>query len=125
MRQAGGLALGCATVSVLVLAACDGEASPTAAPSTVVPGDVPTSTAVPGDLPTSTAVPRDLPVYERADCRFEPPPGETVECGYLTVPEDRSVSNSSTIRLHVARFGSQSDDLAPDARSFTSMAGQG
>ena len=103
IRQARGLALGWAIMLALVLAACNGEPSPTAAPT-------PTSTAVPGDLPTSTAV----PVYERADCRFESPPGKTVECGYLTVSEDRTVSNGPTIRLHVARFRSQSDDLAPD-----------
>ena len=115
MRQAGGLALGWAIVLVLVLAACDGKASPTVAPtptSTPVPGDVPTPTTAP--TPTSTQVAGDLPVYERADCRFEPPPGETVECGYLTVPEDRSVANGPTIRLHVALFRSQSDELAPD-----------
>ena len=37
-----------------------------------------------------------------------------MECGYLTVPEDRSQSGGLTIRLHVGVFRTQSDDKAPD-----------
>ena len=37
-----------------------------------------------------------------------------VECGYLTVPEDRSQSGGATIRLHVGVFRTQSDEKAPD-----------
>ena len=40
--------------------------------------------------------------YEKADCKFSIPNGMNIECGYLTVPEDRSQKNSPMIRLHVA-----------------------
>jgi len=52
--------------------------------------------------------------FESAECRFEIPFGQTVECGYLTVPEDRSQPDGPTIRLHVAIFKSHSDSPAPD-----------
>jgi len=52
--------------------------------------------------------------FELAECQFDIPPGQTVECGYLTVPEDRSQPDGPTIRLHVAIFKSHSDDPAPD-----------
>ena len=59
---------------------------------------------------SGTATPR---AYEAAACQFEIPQGQTVECGYLTVPEDRSQSDGPTIRLHVAIFRTQSNDPAP------------
>ena len=40
--------------------------------------------------------------YEEAKCAFSAPNGVDIECGYLTVPEDRSQKNSPMIRLHVA-----------------------
>lgn len=40
--------------------------------------------------------------YEEAKCAFSVPNGMNIECGYLTVPEDRSRESSRTIRLHVA-----------------------
>ena len=49
-----------------------------------------------------------------AQCQFQIPPGQTVDCGYLTVPEDRSQPDGPTIRLHVAIFRSYSDNPAPD-----------
>jgi len=49
-----------------------------------------------------------------AQCQFEIPPGQTVDCDYLTVPEDRSQPDGPTIRLHVAIFRSHSDNPAPD-----------
>jgi len=52
--------------------------------------------------------------FEPAECKFEIPPGQTVECGYLTVPEDRSHPEGPTIRLHVAIFKSHSDNPVPD-----------
>lgn len=54
------------------------------------------------------------PAYQPAECQFEIPWGQTVECGYLTVPEDRSQPDGPTIRLHVAIFKSHSDNPAPD-----------
>ena len=55
-----------------------------------------------------------VPGFESAECQFEIPPGQTVECGYLIVPEDRSQPDGPTIRLHVAIFRSHSDNPAPD-----------
>jgi len=52
--------------------------------------------------------------FESAPCLFEVPAGQTVECGYLTVPEDRSQPDGPTIRLYVAIFKSQSANPAPD-----------
>ena len=55
-----------------------------------------------------------VPRFESAECQFEIPLGQTVECGYLIVPEDRSQPDGPTIRLHVAIFRSHSDNPAPD-----------
>ena len=58
--------------------------------------------------PTSTVEPTPEPVatFEEAPCPFELPrgqvEGETVECGYLVVPEDRGDPDSRDIRLAVA-----------------------
>jgi len=54
------------------------------------------------------------PYFEPAQCQLQIPPGQTCECGYLTVPEDRSQPDGPTIRLHVAIFKSHSDNPAPD-----------
>jgi pimeloyl-ACP methyl ester carboxylesterase len=54
------------------------------------------------------------PDFETAECRFDKPLGYEVECGYLTVPEDRSQPEDAMIRLHVAVFRSFSPDPAPD-----------
>lgn len=60
------------------------------------------------------ALAQDVPSFEQADCMFPVPAGQTVECGYLSVPEDRSKPNSQTIRLAVATFKSKSANPAPD-----------
>ena len=52
--------------------------------------------------------------FESAPCLFEVPFGQTVECGYLTVPEDRSQPDGPTIRIYFAIFRSQSANPAPD-----------
>jgi len=52
--------------------------------------------------------------FESAPVLFEVPYGKTVECGYLTVPEDRSQLGGPTIRLYVAIFKSISMNPAPD-----------
>ncbi|HEY92815.1 MAG TPA: alpha/beta fold hydrolase [Dehalococcoidia bacterium] len=49
-----------------------------------------------------------------ARCQFQIPPGQTVDCDYLTVPEDRSQPDGPTIQLHFAIFRSYSDTPAPD-----------
>lgn len=40
--------------------------------------------------------------YEETECAFDVPDGVDIECGYLTVPEDRNREDSPMIRLHVA-----------------------
>jgi pimeloyl-ACP methyl ester carboxylesterase len=40
--------------------------------------------------------------FEEAECQFEVPSGVEVDCGYLSVPEDRSQEDGPIIRLHVA-----------------------
>jgi pimeloyl-ACP methyl ester carboxylesterase len=52
--------------------------------------------------------------FEPAPVLFEVPFGKTVECGYLTIPEDHSQLGGPTIRLYVAIFKSQSINPAPD-----------
>jgi len=55
-----------------------------------------------------------LPRYEPADCFYEIPEGEQVECGYLIVPEDRSQPDGPMIKVHVVNFKSRSATPAPD-----------
>ena len=69
----------------------------------------PTATPEPTRAPEATATARPKPAtFEEAPCPCELPPGvvegETVECGYLIVPEDRADPESRTIRLAVAIF---------------------
>lgn len=55
-----------------------------------------------------------VPTFTSSACQFNVPEGTNVECGYLTVPEDRNLPDGSTIRLHVAVFKSTSPDPALD-----------
>ena len=52
--------------------------------------------------------------FEAATCPFDIPAGQTVECGYLTVPEDHSQPDGATLRLAVAIFRSPNPDKASD-----------
>ncbi len=130
---------GLAVSAVLLLAACNTEEpTPTPEPTAVAdaieatdvptaePTDEPTSvppTDTPEPEPTATTEPTATPEpeseyganFETADCEFAVPGGREVECGYLTVPENRDdVANGRTIRLHVAIFASASENPAPD-----------
>ncbi|MBK8900440.1 MAG: alpha/beta fold hydrolase [Anaerolineaceae bacterium] len=128
---------GLAFSAVLLLAACGSEEpTPTAVSITIeetaepdptnVPAEEPTAepTAVPPTNtpePTATAAPTDTPElayateFEPTSCEFAVPSGREVECGYLTVPENRSdLDNGRTVRLHVAIFASESDSPDPD-----------
>jgi pimeloyl-ACP methyl ester carboxylesterase len=58
--------------------------------------------------------------FAPAECMFDPPDGipreffqDRLQCGYLTVPEDRGQLDSRTIRLAVAIYKSQSDTESP------------
>jgi pimeloyl-ACP methyl ester carboxylesterase len=66
--------------------------------------------------PTPTAKPESEPVprFERAACPFVVPQGQTVECGFVTVPEDHSDATGPTIRIAVAIFQDQSDEHQSD-----------
>jgi pimeloyl-ACP methyl ester carboxylesterase/predicted small lipoprotein YifL len=119
-----------------LVAACGPEPTPTPLPSTEVaevkpteppePTDTPrpTETAKPTGTPTSaptdTPEPTPTPVasFEKAPCPFELPAdqveGNTVECGYLVVPEDRADPDSPDIQLAVAIFRHPEGDPEPD-----------
>ena len=64
------------------------------------------------------------PVFEAGACPTTMPPGVTVECGEVIVPEDRSDPNSPDIRLSVAIFRNP-DAVAGAEPSSTSMAVRG
>jgi Tol biopolymer transport system component/pimeloyl-ACP methyl ester carboxylesterase len=64
--------------------------------------------------PDLTALPAYTPLYEPADCQFPESRDSEIECGYLTVPEDRNQPTGPEIRLHVAILKSTSPDPQPD-----------
>jgi hypothetical protein len=47
-------------------------------------------------------------MFRPASCSFAVPPGANVQCGWLTVPEDRSKVDGDSIRLHIAIYKSRS-----------------
>ncbi|MBC8161942.1 MAG: alpha/beta fold hydrolase [Roseiflexaceae bacterium] len=118
-------------LAAVLIAALLSACNPTPAENTPAPAE-PTSAAV---QPTAadqqaadaTAAPADatrLPdapasavasaSFEQADCMFEAPEGREVECGYLTVPENRATGGDRTIRLAVGVFKSASTSPKPD-----------
>ena len=122
-------------VFALLLAGC-GQATPTPTavvqaptampePTTTAPPEPPADTPVPTPTeappePTPTTEPMAEPVaaFEPAPCPMQMPSsqteGETVECGYLVVPEDRADPDSDTIRLAVAIFHPPGGATHPD-----------
>lgn len=54
------------------------------------------------------------PTFEASPCAFLAPTDQNVECGYVTVPENRSDPDSNTIRLAVAIFKAKSATPAAD-----------
>jgi pimeloyl-ACP methyl ester carboxylesterase len=54
------------------------------------------------------------PKYEKADCPFDKPQDVTVECGFLTVPENRANPTGPTVRLAVGRFKAATANPQPD-----------
>ena len=101
------------------------DPTPTTAPTeapTEVPTEEPTEEPEPTATVEPTAAPTEVPalaayepLFETADCQFAEPAGFDIECGYLTVPENRSdIENGRTVRLHVAIFHSDNPDKAAD-----------
>ncbi|MCE7985206.1 MAG: alpha/beta fold hydrolase [Caldilinea sp. CFX5] len=76
------------------------------------------SACQPIQAPAPSAPPAEAkgytPRYESAACKYPIPEGDKVECGYLTVPEDRSKPDGPMIRLYVVNFKSKSDNPKPD-----------
>jgi pimeloyl-ACP methyl ester carboxylesterase len=52
--------------------------------------------------------------FEEADCPFKEPSGITLDCGYLTVPENYAEPNGTQIRLAVAIARHPSGNPEPD-----------
>ncbi|MBA3874170.1 MAG: alpha/beta fold hydrolase [Anaerolineae bacterium] len=52
------------------------------------------------------------PKFDSADCMFTVPTGQKPDCGYVSVPEDRSQPNGRTIKLAVAVFHSDNPNKA-------------
>jgi len=107
----------------LLLASCG---QPTATPAEPVleptATTAPTATAAP---PTDTPVPSPTPeptkeseAFQQVPCPMQLPAGQvqgnTVDCGYLSVPEDRSDPDSRPIRLAVAIFHPLGGATHPD-----------
>ena len=57
---------------------------------------------------------RNMPRFEPTPCPFSIPLGEAIQCGYLSVPEDRAAPDGPTIRLGVALLKSYSSAPHPD-----------
>ncbi|MBE2192650.1 MAG: alpha/beta fold hydrolase [Anaerolinea sp.] len=55
----------------------------------------------------------DAPKFEKVPCPLESQPGRPVECGYLTVPENRKVNNGKTIRIFVLTLKSEQPNALP------------
>ena len=99
------------------------EATPTLV--AVQPTDTPSppATAAPTTAPptaaaTSEPTPQPAAAFQSGPCPFDLPAGqvesETVECGYLLVPEDRTDPASPTLRLAVAIFRHPDGQPEPD-----------
>ncbi|HEX2622079.1 MAG TPA: alpha/beta fold hydrolase, partial [Phototrophicaceae bacterium] len=65
-------------------------------------------------LQTSIQAQADKPTFTPGDCPVEIPEDQTVDCGTLTVPEDRAVQNSPKITLAVAIIRSPNGNPQPD-----------
>lgn len=72
-------------------------------------------------MPQSAASQAVALSFEPSECPFrdyEIPSDEQVDCGYLLVPEDRSLAGSTMIRLAVAIIRTHNPDPAPDPLLF-------
>jgi pimeloyl-ACP methyl ester carboxylesterase len=60
----------------------------------------------------------DVPPFETAECPFPSPIGYRIDCGFVSVPEDRSQANSPSIKIGVAIVHSTNAQPAPDPIFF-------
>jgi len=67
----------------------------------------PTTAAAPGETPAATSDRAKAQLFEWGACSFKIPEGFDVDCGVLTVPEDRGKPEGRKIRLHVGVFRSE------------------
>jgi pimeloyl-ACP methyl ester carboxylesterase len=56
----------------------------------------------------------NVPRFESTSCAFTVPAGQTPECGFLVVPEDRANPTGSTIKIAVAVFRSTNPNKAAE-----------
>jgi len=113
---------------IWLLAACQTTSDPDAdlpinSTAPLKPIETETGSAVRSE-PTATTSPSFTPTFEQTACFFEIPAnhieGETVECGYVIVPEDHRNSSSETIHLATVIFKSQDEQSQPDPLIFLS-----
>jgi len=69
-----------------------------------------------GDTPERGALVggENRPGFQWGSCEFDIQVDASVDCGYLTVPEDRSQPERRQIRLHVGVFRTKATEKAPD-----------
>jgi pimeloyl-ACP methyl ester carboxylesterase len=104
-------------VTLLALGLLCAACGPTASEPDAVPTEM-TRDAGPPIRPEpgagSSEGPGYTPSFESAECQFNTPSDYKIECGYLTVPEDRSQPEGTSIRLHVAIFKSTNPNPTSD-----------
>ena len=94
------------------------------------PDIMPTNNAAEAENMAYTGEPTAVPnqefqsYFEEGACPFKVPEihveGETVRCGYVSVPEDHHVDNGQTIKLAIAIFKAHTEDPQPDPLIFLS-----
>ena len=67
-----------------------------------------------GSTSTTTTRPQYTPVYAKGPCTDEVPKDARIECGTLTVPEDRSKPDGRKVTLPVAIVHTKDPNPAPD-----------
>jgi pimeloyl-ACP methyl ester carboxylesterase len=76
------------------------------------------SSSIPKPIRTATSSMKPAqsytPVFENTPCNFEVPNEVQVNCGFVTVPEDRNGDVTDTVRIAVAVFKSISNTPKPD-----------
>ncbi len=114
------------TFGALVAAACssdDSDGAATTAPAATSAGttEVPATSAEATQPSPTSGASTTAPSYETAPCPSPNYPGAPqldlgpeFECGFLTVPEDRSQPDGPTIRIAVAKAAAATPNAAPD-----------